>query len=55
MENIYSLKGDQINEVNFYRARTTIIAAEVYDPLTNSWSHSEPLPESRSECGAVVI
>ena len=47
--------GDQIHEVNFYRARTTMGAAEVYDPLTNSWSHSEPLPESRSESGAVVI
>ena len=52
---IYVFGGDQINEVNFYRARTTIGAAEVYDPLTNSWSHSEPLPESRSESGAVVI
>jgi len=52
---IYVFGGDQIHEVNFYRARTTMGAAEVYDPLTNSWSHSEPLPESRSESGAVVI
>ena len=52
---IYVFGGDQINEVNFYRARTTISAAEVYDPLTNSWNHSENLPESRSESGAVVI
>jgi len=52
---IYVFGGDQINEVNFYRARTTIACAEVFDPLSNTWTHSEPLPESRSESGAVVI
>jgi len=52
---MYVFGGDQINEVNFYRARTTISAAEVYDPLTKSWNYSESLPESRSESGAVVI
>ena len=52
---MYVFGGDQINEVNFYRARTTISVAEVYDPLTKSWNYSESLPESRSESGAVVI
>ncbi len=52
---IYVFGGDQINEVTFYRARTTIAAAEVYDPLSNNWSISEALPDSRSESGAVVI
>jgi hypothetical protein len=33
----------------------TIAAAEVFDPLTNKWTLSEALPESRSEAGAVVI
>ena len=52
---IYVFGGDQINEVNFYRARTTFSATECFDPLTNTWTKSEPLPESRSEAGAVVI
>lgn len=52
---IYVFGGDQIIEVNFYRARTTISAAECYDPLTNSWSDSVELPQTRSESGAVVI
>ena len=42
-------------QVNFYRARMTIAAAEVFDPLTMKWTVSEPLPESRSEAAAVVI
>ena len=52
---MYVFGGDQINEVNFYRARTTISVAEVYDPLTKSWNYSESLPESRSESGAFFI
>lgn len=52
---IYVFGGDQINEVNFYRARTTISKTECFDPLSNAWSESEPLPQSRSESGAVVI
>jgi actin-binding protein IPP len=52
---IYVFGGDQINEVNFYRARTTIAAAECFDPLSNSWTPSDSLPESRSESGSVVI
>ena len=43
---MYVFGGDQINEVNFYRARKTISAAEVYDPLTKSRNYSESLPES---------
>ncbi|XP_059094081.1 actin-binding protein IPP-like [Tigriopus californicus] len=52
---IYVFGGDQINEVNFYRARTTISSSECYDPLTNQWTDSMDLPMSRSEAGAVVI
>jgi len=52
---IYVFGGDQISEVNFYRARNTISAVEVFDPLTNEWSRSLSLPDSRSEAGAVVI
>ena len=52
---IYVFGGDQIIEVNFYRARTTIAAAECYDPLTNAWTTSVDLPQTRSEAGAVVI
>ena len=52
---IYVFGGDQITDVDFYRARTTISATEVYDPLTNTWSKSVDLPQTRSEAGAVVI
>ncbi len=52
---IFVFGGDQINEVNFYRARTTISSAECFDPLANAWTESEALPQSRSEAGAVVI
>ncbi len=52
---IYVYGGDQINDVNFYRARTTIDESECYDPLTQKWSRSVRLPESRSEAGAVAI
>lgn len=52
---IYVFGGDQINEVNFYRSRTTISATECFDPLNNAWTKSVPLPESRSEAASVVI
>lgn len=52
---IYAIGGDQISEVNFYRARITISEVECFDPLTNEWTVVKPLPESRSEAGAVVI
>ena len=52
---IYAIGGDRISEVNFYRARITITEVECFDPLTNEWSLSTPLPESRSEAGAVII
>jgi len=52
---IYAIGGDQISEVNFYRARITISEVECFDPLTNEWSLKTALPESRSESGAVVI
>ena len=52
---IYVFGGDQINEVNFYRARSTVAFVEVFDPLANSWTQSIQMPESRSEAGAVVI
>jgi len=52
---IYAIGGDQISEVNFYRARITMTEVECFDPLSNEWTVSAPLPESRSEAGAVVI
>ena len=55
---LYVFGGDQINEVNFYRARTTVASAEVFDPLaagSGEWAESAALPESRSEAGAVVV
>jgi len=52
---IYAIGGDQISEVNFYRARITMTEVECFDPLTNEWTLSKALPESRSESGAVVI
>lgn len=52
---IYAIGGDQISEVNFYRARITISEVECFDPLSNEWTIVKPLPESRSEAGAVVI
>ena len=52
---LYAIGGDRISEVNFYRARITITEVECFDPLTNEWSLSTPLPESRSEAGAVII
>jgi hypothetical protein len=35
--------------------RITISEVECFDPLANEWRLSKPLPESRSESGAVVI
>ena len=52
---LYIFGGDQINEVNFYRARNTVAFVEVFDPLANTWTQSIQMPESRSEAGAVVI
>ncbi|XP_054272226.1 actin-binding protein IPP-like [Macrosteles quadrilineatus] len=52
---LYVIGGDQTHEVNFYRAQITIADVECYDPLSNSWTDCPPLPESRSEAGAVVI
>jgi len=52
---IYAIGGDQISEVNFYRARITMTEVESFDPLSNEWTVCTPLPESRSEAGAVVI
>ncbi|XP_075220268.1 actin-binding protein IPP [Lycorma delicatula] len=52
---LYVIGGDQTHEINFYRGQVTIASAERYDPLTDSWDDCPPLPESRSEAGAVVI
>jgi len=52
---IYAIGGDRISEVNFYRARITMTEVECFDPLSNEWSLSQHLPESRSEAGAVII
>ncbi|XP_037085880.1 actin-binding protein IPP-like [Pollicipes pollicipes] len=53
---LYVIGGDQNRQLSdFYRAEITVSAVEVYDPLSGEWSDSTPLPESRSEAGAVVI
>ncbi len=52
---IYAFGGEIIIDVNFYRARTTVATAECFDPLTGEWADCAPLPESRSEAGAVVL
>ncbi|XP_065561489.1 actin-binding protein IPP-like [Artemia franciscana] len=51
---LYVIGGDQTLEVNFYRAQITVSDVEVYDPYTGQWSFAPPLPDSRSEAGAVV-
>lgn len=52
---LYVIGGDETHEVNFYRAQITISSVECYDPQTNKWRDCPPLPESRSEAGAVVV
>nr|CAD7443081.1 unnamed protein product [Timema bartmani] len=52
---LYVIGGDQTHEINFYRAQITITSVECYDPLANEWHECPPLPESRSEAGAVVV
>jgi actin-binding protein IPP len=52
---LYVIGGDQTHEVNFYRAQITISSVECYDPLADKWHDCPPLPESRSEAGAVVV
>ena len=53
---LYVIGGDQNRQLSdFYRAEITVSAVEVFDPLSGEWSESPPLPESRSEAGAVVI
>ncbi|KAJ4431679.1 hypothetical protein ANN_20280 [Periplaneta americana] len=52
---LYVIGGDQTHEVNFYRAQITITSVECYDPLADTWHDCPPLPESRSEAGAVVV
>lgn len=52
---LYVIGGDETHEVNFYRAQITISSVESYDPQTNKWRDCPPLPESRSEAGAVVV
>jgi actin-binding protein IPP len=52
---LYVIGGDQTHEVNFYRAQITISSVERYDPLADTWHDCPPLPESRSEAGAVVV
>lgn len=52
---LYVIGGDQTYEINFYRGQVTIASVERYDPRTDTWYECPPLPESRSEAGAVVI
>lgn len=51
---LYVIGGAQTNE-DFYRAQFTLSSVECYNPLSNIWTECPPLPESRSEAGAVVI
>ncbi|XP_046992359.1 actin-binding protein IPP isoform X1 [Schistocerca americana] len=52
---LYVIGGDQLHEVHFYRAQFSITSVECYDPLSDTWRNCSPLPESRSEAGAVVL
>lgn len=52
---LYVIGGDKTHEINFYRAQITIASMERYDPVLEEWDDCPPLPESRSEAGAVVI
>ncbi len=52
---LYVIGGDQTQEVNFYRAQITMSSVEQFDPATGIWKESPPLPDSRSEAGAVVV
>ncbi|KAI5719516.1 hypothetical protein M8J76_011299 [Diaphorina citri] len=52
---LYVIGGDQTLAENFYRAQNTIDHVERFSPLTGTWEDCEPLPESRSEAGAVVL
>lgn len=52
---LYVIGGDQTLAENFYRAQNTIDHVERYCPLSGTWEDCEPLPESRSEAGAVVL
>jgi len=52
---LYVIGGDQTQDVNFYRAQITISSVEQFDPATGIWKECPPLPDSRSEAGAVVV
>ncbi|RZF34385.1 hypothetical protein LSTR_LSTR008924 [Laodelphax striatellus] len=52
---LYVIGGDQTHEINFYRAQVTIASVERFDPISNAWYDCPPLPESRSEAGALVM
>ncbi|GBP30667.1 Actin-binding protein IPP [Eumeta japonica] len=42
-------------ERDFYRARTTLAAVEIYDAREDVWCEGPPLPHSRAEAGAAVL
>ncbi|XP_063225348.1 actin-binding protein IPP [Bacillus rossius redtenbacheri] len=52
---LYVIGGDQNHDINLYRAHVTVDTVECYDPATQTWDTCPPLPESRSEAGAVVV
>lgn len=39
----------------FYRARTTLLSVEIYDPRDDVWRAGPPLPLSRAEAGAALL
>lgn len=47
--------GDMSHEASFYRARSTLPDAELYDPRTDTWRAAPALPVSRAEAGAAVV
>lgn len=52
---LYVIGGLQPHETRFYRAQFTLSSVESFDPVSGVWSECPPLPESRTEAGAVVI
>ena len=49
------LKVQHKNDLFLQFFRITMTEVECFDPLSNEWSLSQHLPESRSEAGAVII
>lgn len=46
---------ESAGERAFYRARTTLASAELYEPASDAWRAAPPLPHSRAEAGAALL